>query len=1034
MKYRSLVLCFAATLWLAPARGQSPFYSTPVRVFGQVPDPSAPGQSKSYAPNLVEGREFYAPQSVALDVNANPPILYVADTANNRVLAWRNAVAASGAAQADLVIGQLDLNSTRPDYPSLRTGLESPSALAVDAAGNLYVLDAANNRILRFPKPFEDTNVPKLPDAVIGQPDFTAQTANTGGVSAKSLSVGILPGALLFDTAGNLYVTDSANNRVLRYDKATLDDAAGTEIPASAALGQLDLNSNSGTNTFNLLNKFNNPTALAMDAAGNLFVADRMHRVLVFRSGGATGQSAFRMIGIPATTPPSSKSLLVPQGLATIGSDLIVADTLNNRILRFPPVDQWPAAPDTPAATMVIGQSSFTTKDARQGSNGLSTPMHVAASGTDLYVADTGNNRIIVFPYPTAPTGTTASRILGQFSPDYGGVNLVESSTLFSAGSISVAGGRITVGGSTALDTRSNPPRLYVADTFNSRVLGFCDARTVKPGENPTLVIGQPDLLQSRPNYNADGSSNRNDSNLFMPMGLAVDASGNLFVADYGNGRVLRFPSPCSNAAGPHRANLVVGQFSFTTRDTVGTDRLMVEPYGVALMPEGHLLVSDRACNRVLLFKKPDGGDFTSGQPAATAFGQPGTCACGTGSSEANGMRDPRYIATDTSGRLYVADFGNRRMLIFTEVASAPSGPFPALTVTHGTGTEGLQNPHGITVDAGTGDIWLTTLGDNRYPLYRYPEFVTLSFSQTPNANLRLSMITPGMGLALDGNGNLFATEQGNRLSQYVPPAEATDGGNFVAGRPLAPGMIATLWPLGGRLFRGVETDSFDWHDPLLVPLPKTLADTQLLVNGQLAPLYYVSAGQINFQVPQATPANTSVEVQVLRASTGEVLAAGRVPILHAQPAFLMLSGGPFAPGQVAAMNDSDKSCNGPEVSAPELARWCPGGVRPARRGEWVNLFMIGSGVFANMPADGEPASGAISTDRNDTLRVVIGTAPPFANVNYSGTAPGLIGVWQINVQVPSNAPPGSVPVGVQYRDIVTAVPAGYKTPIITVK
>ncbi|MEO8027422.1 MAG: hypothetical protein ABI823_13165, partial [Bryobacteraceae bacterium] len=131
--------------------------SSPTRVLGHVKV-----NQQTSAPNLVEGREFYAPQSIALDTSVTPPILYVADTINNRVLAFKNATSLSKGNTADKVIGQRDLISTTPQGPNsgsggLSTGLSVPIAVAVDKSGNLYVIDAGNQRILRYPKPLQQT-------------------------------------------------------------------------------------------------------------------------------------------------------------------------------------------------------------------------------------------------------------------------------------------------------------------------------------------------------------------------------------------------------------------------------------------------------------------------------------------------------------------------------------------------------------------------------------------------------------------------------------------------------------------------------------------------------------------------------------------------------------------------------------------------------------------------------------------------------------------------------------------------------------
>src|SRR5258708_3199448 len=169
-------------------------------------------------PNLVEGRELYGPQSLALDNTVSPPVLYVSDLLNNRVLGWKNATSFSNGAKADIVIGQKDFFSTQTLGPgsAFSSGLAFPTGVAVDANGNLYVIDGGNNRILRFPQPYSKTD--QLPDLVIGQVSLNCSACNqpnSGGISAKTIRVAGLASSLLFDKQGNLWFTDSGNNRVL---------------------------------------------------------------------------------------------------------------------------------------------------------------------------------------------------------------------------------------------------------------------------------------------------------------------------------------------------------------------------------------------------------------------------------------------------------------------------------------------------------------------------------------------------------------------------------------------------------------------------------------------------------------------------------------------------------------------------------------------------------------------------------------------------------------------------------------------------
>ena len=121
---------------------------------------------------------------------------------------------------------------------------------------------------------------------------------------------------------------------------------------------------------------------------------------------------------------------------------------------------------------------------------------------------------------------TTPTRAIGQLSLLNGNANLVEGREFNNPLGI-------------ALDTTLTPPALYVADTFNNRVLGFRNATSFANGQMADIVIGQIDFLSATPQ--GPGVTGGRATGTSVPTGLAVDGNGNLFILDTGNNRILRF-------------------------------------------------------------------------------------------------------------------------------------------------------------------------------------------------------------------------------------------------------------------------------------------------------------------------------------------------------------------------------------------------------------------------------------------------------------------------------------------------------------
>ena len=385
---------------------------------------------------------LHGPFDLGFDFHGN---LWVADSANNRVLEYT--CAATGSCSkgnpATLVLGQSDFTSNA--HAPSQTGLYSPQGLTFDSHGNLWVADYDNNRVLEY--------VPGTPPCSSGQfcNDMPAelvlgQSGFMSGGSATTQTGLFSPFGLSFDSHGNLWVADSANNRVLEYT------CTATSICVDGNAAALELGQPSGADAF-ITNTpatsqtgLNGPFDLGYDPYGNLWVVDYSNsRVLEYTctatsncvDGNAAalvlGQSDFITIG-HAT---SQTGLYYPEGLGFDSQgNLWVGDEGNNRVLEYTCAATGSCSKGNPA-TLVLGQSGFTSNTEATSQTGLYNPVGLSfGSHGNLWVADWHNNRVLEYPPPsyplasvtvTAPANSTA--ITGTYVPIK--VNVVTSPTSF---------------------------------------------------------------------------------------------------------------------------------------------------------------------------------------------------------------------------------------------------------------------------------------------------------------------------------------------------------------------------------------------------------------------------------------------------------------------------------------------------------------------------------------------------------------------------------------------------------------------------
>ena len=506
-----------------------------------------------------------------------------------------------------------------------------------------------------------------------------------------------------------------------------------------------------------------------------------------------------------------------------------------------------------------------------------------------------------------------------------------------------------------------------------------------------------------------------------------MDEQGNLWVADSGNGRVLRFPAP-SFAPGAERpvADLVLGKRTFTATQGSApdpSDENLFYPVGLAFTTAGHLLVSDAAFNRVLLFLKPETG-FTSGLRASKVFGQANFSSRAPATSDADRQlfNTPAQISVDQGDRLFVCDYGLHRILIIDSITERANGTAADTSLTSLGGSLGaLRSPRGIFSSPATGETWIASDTTGR----RYGILRVRGAATTPDFFVGGSAAEIPLGVTTTDTGVPLVALSTHRILAYSPATTVTNAANYEP--ELAPGMYAALWPFPGFVFPVTTTIAPG------IPLPKELSGLELRINGEPAPLHFISPGQINFITPMNMPTAGGLEVELVRTSTGEILAVGCSQNSNktgCQDPYLPLQASSYSVGfftadssgrsQLRALNMTADSKYYGNCTADNITPCLNSPSNPVKGGDFLELYLTGQGLDAGAYPDGGAPGPGHTTAR--LPQVFLGPQRkqlPDSDVLYSGLNPYFPGLWQINIRIPKGdgAPLGpNVPIQVIYR------------------
>ena len=515
-----------------------------------------------------------------------------------------------------------------------------PYGVAADGSGTVYVADRGNHTIRKV--------TPAGVASTLAGLAGSYGSADGNGSAARFAS----PSGVAVDGSGNVYVADS-DNQTIR--KVTPDGAVSTLAGLARSYGSVD-----GTGS---AARFHNPTGVAVDGTGNVYVADTDNDTirLITPSGVVSTIAGLAGAGGSTDGTGSTARFSWPQGAAVDGSgNVYVADNQNHSIRKVTPVGV--------VSTLAGLAGSYGSADGTGSAARFHTPTGVAVDGSGIvFVADNQNHTI----RKVTPVGVVST--LAGLAGSYGSTDGTGTAA------------RFTYPAGVAVDGSGN---VYVADRGNHTI------RKVTPAGVVSTLAGL-----ARSNGSTDGTGSASRFN--YPEGVAVDGSGNVYVADRGN-HTIRKVTPTgvvSTLAG------LAGSYGST--DGSGSAARFYNPEGLAVDGSGNVYVADRV-NYTIRKVTPVG-------VVSTLAGRAGFYGSTDGTGSAVRFSYTEGVAVDGSGNVYVADGGNHTIRKVTPagVVSTLAGLAGSNGSDDGTGSAArFYYPEGVAAD-GSGNVYVADTSNN---------------------------------------------------------------------------------------------------------------------------------------------------------------------------------------------------------------------------------------------------------------------------------------------------------------------------------
>lgn len=716
------------------------------------------------------------PCGVSLDVACN---LYIADSGNNGI----RKVDTNG------IISTIAGNGMNGFFGdggiATNANLNNPQGVTVDSSGNLFVADTSNNRVRRI-----DTN--GIITTVVGT--GAGSFAGDGGQAINANLSG--PTDVKFDGGGRLYVADGGNHRIRRVDETGII----TTVAGKGNAGYTPDGESATNASFNV-------NGMAFDGVGNLYFATadssspRIYEVhftgLPTRSlknvntnnagnysvviSNAAGSVTSIVAVLTIVLPPSITSQPTNQAVYPGGNATFSVAAFGSPPLNYQWLFNGGAMNGQTNATLSL--SGVTTNQAGVYSTLITSPYgnitsHVATlavGGLPIITLQPTNQSVLAGNRALLTAG-----ISGVGPPTFqwqlNGTNLPNNliTTIAGNGTAGFAGdggiattGKIYQPYGVAADGFGN---VFIADSSNNRI------RKVSTNGVMTTVAGT-----GISSFSGDGGAATN-ARIYSPEGVALDASGNLYIADTGNNRIRKV-----DTNGIITTVVGNGGGGFSGDDGAATNARLFNPYGITCDGSGNLYIADALNTRV---RKVD----TNGV-ITTIAGKSSSTFSGDGGAATNAGLSAYGVAVDANGNVFIADRSNNRVRrvdaygFITTIAGTGSSTFSG---DGGLATNAGMTAYGVAVDS-YGDVYTADRSNNRIRRVDPYGIITTvagtngfgySSDGIPATN---SLLYAPTGIALDSYGRFLIADTGNnRIRRFgqgptlvLDAANATNVGNY---------------------------------------------------------------------------------------------------------------------------------------------------------------------------------------------------------------------------------------------------------------